>query len=257
MKHIIGAPSSFGQMHRGVILAPNYFTINHNINFETHTGYQKLYSKIRRINNKERILTIGGDHSIGVSTINAVNDTSIANNKRLSVIWVDAHADINTYKTTKSNNTHGMVVAFLLGLCKFQHIKFVNVLCPSQIHYIGLRDVEHGEFDILKQLRINYYTSHDVYNYGILSILHQIKEKVKNDDIHISFDVDALSPHIMPCTGTIVRKGLTLDDAINIMRFFDKKQFRTADIVEFNPEIGNDTDLDISLCTINTIIQNL
>jgi arginase family enzyme len=150
-----------------------------------------------------------------------------------------------------------MVVAFLLNLCKFKHINFENIIQPSQIHYIGLRDVELKEFNILRNLGINYYISNDVSTYGIKTILDQIKNKVKDDDIHISFDVDALDPVIMPCTGTRAPNGLTLNDAIKIITYFDKNRFRTIDIVEFNPTINDErTNLDISLYTIDTMIKH-
>jgi len=252
MKHIIGAKCCLGQPYKGVYYAPTYFRTTQNIIFDSYCKYQTLYDAIRKINN-EKILTIGGDHSIGVSTVSAINDNCIKNKKKLSVIWVDAHADINTYKTSNSGNIHGMPVAFLLGLCSFKYLKFNNLLEPTQIHYIGLRDVEIKEVIFLKNLGINYYTANDVINYGIKPILKEIKNKVKNDEIHISFDVDALDPKIMPCTGTAVNKGLTLQDALKIISYFEN--VKTMDIAEFNPLLGDINDLDISMYVINKIIK--
>ena len=57
-------------------------------------------------------LTLGGDHSIAIGTVAG----SAAVYPNLGVIWVDAHADINTPSSTSSGNLHGCPVSFLMGL---------------------------------------------------------------------------------------------------------------------------------------------
>ena len=253
MKNIIGVACMLGQKKKGVNLSPLFFNTQKNIMINNFENYQNLYNLIKK-NNNNKLITIGGDHSIAVSTISAINDNYVKENKKMSVIWVDAHSDINTPETSNSGNIHGMPVAFLLGLSKFKYVNFENYLTPKQIHYIGLRDVELEEFNILKKLNINYYTSQDVKTYGITNIIKQIKEKTENDNIHISFDVDALDPVIMPNTGTSVSNGLNLNDAIQIIKHFDAK---TMDIVEFNPFISiSKTDLEMSLFVVNNMISN-
>jgi len=252
MKHIIGAKCSLGQKKRGVFYAPDYFKTTITVTIDSHHKYQTLYNTIYKLNTN-KIITIGGDHSIGASTVSAINDKCIKNNKKLSVIWVDAHADINTFKTSNTGNIHGMPVAFLLGLCSFPYLKFDYFLEPSQIHYIGLRNVEMKEYNFIKELGINYYTANDVNNYGIKPILKDIKNKVNDDDIHISLDVDAIDPLIMPSTGTIEKNGLSLNDTLKIITSFEKAN--SLDIAEFNPLIGNMNELDISMYAINKIIN--
>ena len=122
MKHIISAGCSLGQKNLGTKIAPLFFKITDSIKMDSLYDYQHLYNKIKNIDYNDRIVTIGGDHSIGVSTVSAINDRCIKNNKILSILWIDAHADINTFETSISQNTHGMVVAFLLNLCKFNYI---------------------------------------------------------------------------------------------------------------------------------------
>jgi len=252
MKHIIGAKCSLGQKKRGVFYAPDYFITTHTVKIDSFYKYQTLYNTINKLKTN-KIITIGGDHSIATSTVTAINDKCIKNNKKLSVIWVDAHADINTYQTSNSGNIHGMPVAFILGLCSFSYLKFDYFLQPSQIHYIGLRNVEIKEYNFIKKLGINYYKENDVNNYGIQSILKDIKNKVNDNDIHISLDVDAIDPLIIPSTGTIEKNGLSLNDTLKIITFFDKAN--SLDIAEFNPLIGNTNELDISMYAIDKIIN--
>lgn len=115
------------------------------------------------------VLTLGGDHSIAIGTIAG---TAKAIRERLgrdmAVIWVDAHADINTPETSDSGNIHGMPVAFLTGLAKeerkdvFGWIKEENTISVKKLVYIGLRDVDRGEKVILRENGIKAFSMHDI-----------------------------------------------------------------------------------------------
>ena len=75
----------------------------------------------------------------------------------LGIIWVDAHADINTPEGSESGNMHGMPLAFLCGLVPYANTLpgfewFVPCVDPKEIVYIGLRDVDSFERRIIKQL---------------------------------------------------------------------------------------------------------
>jgi arginase len=115
------------------------------------------------------VLTLGGDHSIAIGTIAG---TAEAVRKRLgremAVIWVDAHADINTPESSDSGNIHGMPVAFLTGLAKddkkdtFGWLRDEQRISVKKLVYIGLRDVDSGEKRILKEHGIKCFTMHDI-----------------------------------------------------------------------------------------------
>lgn len=142
---------------------------------------------------------------------------SCSHHPNACVIWIDAHADINTVATTDSGNLHGMPVSFLLGLPGNEelHANFSwltnasNVkLLASRLVYIGLRDVDAGEKKILKDHGIKAFSMHHVDKYGIGKVVEMALDHVNpNRDlpIHLSFDVDALDPSVAPSTGTPVR----------------------------------------------------
>lgn len=119
------------------------------------------------------VLTLGGDHSIAIGT---VAGTSRAIKERLgremAVIWVDAHADINTPETSESGNIHGMPVAFLTGLAKegrpdvFGWLGEEKALSLKKLVYIGLRDIDKGEKKILREHGIKAFSMHDIDKYG-------------------------------------------------------------------------------------------
>jgi arginase len=115
------------------------------------------------------VLTLGGDHSIAMGT---VSGTARAMRERLgreiAVIWVDAHADINTPETSDSGNIHGMPVAFLTGLATetredvFGWLQAHHMLSTKKLVYIGLRDIDRGEKKILREHGIKAFSMHDV-----------------------------------------------------------------------------------------------
>jgi arginase len=115
------------------------------------------------------VLTLGGDHSIAIGT---VSGTAKAIRERLgremAVIWVDAHADINTPETSESGNIHGMPVAFLTGLAKekredvFGWLGEDQLISTKKLVYIGLRDVDRGEKKILREHGIRAFSMHDI-----------------------------------------------------------------------------------------------
>ncbi len=105
------------------------------------------------------LLIIGGDHSIPIGTIPPI----FRARKNTGVVWVDAHADINTPETSRSGNIHGMPLGFLLGLVKnvnqlpsFQYFK--PCMEPRDLVYIGLRDVDIAEKRMIKELGIRAYS---------------------------------------------------------------------------------------------------
>lgn len=115
------------------------------------------------------VLTLGGDHSIAIGTIAATaRATRELYGKEMAVIWVDAHADINTPEVSASGNIHGMPLAFLTGIATesrediFGWLKPENLLDVKKLVYIGLRDVDRAEKMILRQHGIKAFSMHDV-----------------------------------------------------------------------------------------------
>ncbi|KAI9801219.1 MAG: A-agglutinin attachment subunit precursor [Sarcosagium campestre] len=195
------------------------------------------------------VLTLGGDHSLAIGS---VAGTAKAIRERLggremAVIWVDAHADINTPEISGSGNIHGMPLAFLTGLATeeredvFGWLKPEHLISPKKLVYIGLRDVDKGEKVILKENGIKAFSMHDIDRHGIGKVMEMALGHIGNDTpIHLSFDVDALDPHWAPSTGTPVRGGLTLREGDYIAEcVHDTGSLVAIDLVEVNPSIDD------------------
>lgn len=191
------------------------------------------------------ILTLGGDHSIPMGTLPAVMEAR----GRTKVVWVDAHADINTPRTSSSGNMHGQPVGLLMedvyapgveSLPGFEWLAGKPRLKAEDIIYIGLRDVDAGEKAVLRERGISAFSMFDVDKYGIGRVMdHILKELIgPEDNIHLSFDIDALDPFFAPSTGTTVYGGLTFREAHFICESLaDTRRLTSMDMVEVNPSL--------------------
>jgi len=186
------------------------------------------------------VLTLGGDHSIATGTIAAV----LSNRPDTLIVWVDAHADINTPDSTDSGNLHGMPVAFLAKIAGevpgFEWLNDKPTLSLARIVYVGLRDVDAGEKEILREHNIKHYWASDVARLGITAVMDEIIAYSKDLPIHISFDIDGLDPNYAPATGTPVNNGITLDDGKHLCeRIAATGRLVSMDLVEVNPSLSD------------------
>ncbi|GMM32026.1 arginase [Martiniozyma asiatica (nom. inval.)] len=207
---------------------------------------QRIYNSVETAHkNKTFPITVGGDHSIGMSTITAF----INAHPNGGIIWVDAHADINTPSTTESGNLHGCPVAFAMGLDRENwppHFNWINELSrlvkPEQIAYIGLRDVDAGEKKLLKDLGIAAFSMYHVDKFGINEVVQRALKAVNptgDQPIHLSYDVDGIDPMYVAATGTPVRGGLTLREGLFIVEeLASTGNLAGLDIVEVNPALA-------------------
>lgn len=186
-------------------------------------------------------LTLGGDHSLAIGTVSG----TFKQYPDACLIWVDAHADINTPESTESGNIHGCPVSFLLGIAgKVQEFEWVQpVLKPDRIVYIGLRDVDAAEKRILQETGIKAFSMHEVDKYGIGKVVDMALDHVnpkRDRPIHLSFDVDALDPSVAPSTGTPVRGGLTFREGHYICEAVAETGcIVSVDLMEVNPSLAD------------------
>lgn len=236
---------------------PNFIQLKNveSVGIATDILYNDI-SSIHKESENNFVLTLGGDHSIAMGSIAAALDKY----PDLGVLWIDAHADINTVKSTNSGNLHGCPVSFLMGLNdeipKSFHWnnKRKNLLKKNKIVYIGLRDVDEGEKLILKENNIKAFSMYHIDKYGINTVIEmalKLIDPTGQSPILLSYDVDAIDPMYVPATGTPVRGGLTLREGLFITeRLAEYGNLVAMDIVECNPDLAlNDSHV---LDTIST-----
>lgn len=215
------------------------------------------------------VLCLGGDHSIGLgSTLAALEKGRAAGGPKVGVLWVDAHADTNTPITTPSGNIHGQPLSWLsnlekltTGSCMSEYPGFgwlrgripqskeaTNELLESVV-YVGLRDVDaaeqsviDGEYAPLPIDKMLQFTSRDVTTLGVEEVMRRTLahfDSLEVEQIWVSYDIDAVNPAWVPCTGTDVDGGLSLYDSLYIpLALAADGRMLGMDNVELNVDIG-------------------
>ena len=219
-----------------------------------YKGYHTIYESVQnKIQNNKIPLVLGGDHSVSLASVPAVCDIY---KEDISIVWIDAHADINTPDSSTTGNLHGMPLASAFQIME-PIVKPKYQIRYDQLFYIGLRDIDEPEQKILDKYNITYFSSDCVNNNGMKDIFNIINKKTKYN-IHLSFDVDAMDPSLIASTGTPVEDGLQM----SCVKYFidnlkQQKKITSVDFVEFNPWINTQESkktLNNSLEILKTII---
>jgi len=280
-KHIdiIGFPMDLGADHRGVDMGPSALRIAGIQNKLINLGYtvsdlgdipirnqeiqqvknpklkyldeivkttEILAKKVEKsLSHNHFPLCLGGDHSMAIGTISGISAFCNKKNIELGLIWIDAHADLNTEKTTPSGNIHGMSVAASLG---YGNKKLTNLygfspkIKPENVVMIGLRSVDPGERELIKKLKLKVYTMTEIDRKGIGFLIDKILKDLKTrvQHIHVSFDVDSIDPVTAPGVGTPVSGGLSYREAHLLMESIAECGCMSSlEVAEVNPILDN------------------
>ena len=187
-------------------------------------------------------LVMGGDHCLGVGSISAVARHCVATGRKLRVLWLDAHADVNTGAISPSGNLHGMPVACLLGHGPEPLVGWSGqraALTPDDIDFIGIRSVDAAEKQAIAQLGLQVFDMRHIDEHGMRNTLTEALHDVdQNTHLHVSFDVDCLDPADAPGVGTGVRGGPTYREMQLCMEMIaDTGRLASLDVVEINPAL--------------------
>jgi len=194
-------------------------------------------------------LVLGGDHSIAMGTIGGVAALLRKQKKKLGVLWIDAHGDMNTHETTLSGNIHGMPFAAVLGKGAPELVAIggdFQKVRPRDAVLVGARNLDPKEQHLIRESGITVYTMEDIDRRGIYEVIVEAIEiaTLHTDYLHISFDMDALDPQDAPGVGTPVRGGLTYREAHTAMEIIaGTRRLCSLEVVEVNPilDIRNTT----------------
>ncbi len=273
---LIGMPMDLGQMRRGVdmgpsairyegiierledlqynvkdlgnieVTRPNHRESNQDENLrnvaEVVDANIKLAKVVDEEIKKDRFpLVLGGDHSIAIGSFAGIAQ----HYHNPGVIWYDAHGDINTADTSPSGNIHGMPLAVNLG---YGHKKLTDIidqaptLKPENLVLIGIRDLDEGEKERIKELNIKTYTMHEVDRLGMAQVVQETITYLKDrtDGVHLSFDLDGIDPSEAPGVGTPVIGGASYRESHLAMEMLAESNIITsAEFVEVNPMLDD------------------
>ena len=258
----------------------NYFTRYPHVDVETHneTVYDKVKSSFaKRITHvveqchrvadavKDALdegftpFVMSGDHSSALGTISGIK--AKYPDKRLGVVWIDAHGDLHSPYTSPSGNVHGMPLSaalnedntdFQINPVKgqtnkeWERMKNVGIkgpkILPEDLIFFGVRDTEEPEDQLMEKLQLRNYMVHEVRYRGLEKCMKEAVNQLKDCDmIYISFDVDSMDCDLISKgTGTPVSKGFDPDEIKAIIKYlFDTKKVVCFELTEVNPLLDN------------------
>jgi arginase len=188
-------------------------------------------------------LVLGGDHSVAVGTVSGVSHALRAKRQSLGLIWIDAHADMNTPETSPSGNVHGMPLACCIGQGPRELTRlygYAPKVDPAHAVLVGVREVDQLERPHVRKSGVRAFTMRDIDERGLPAIM---KEAIRiasegTAGFHVSLDMDAVDPHEAPGVGTAVRGGITYREAHLAMELIcDARHMTSMEVVEVNPAI--------------------
>jgi arginase len=259
--------SSYFSNHISKMIEDKNFLLNEEIKYPKAIRIEGVIDIFKSVSNvvssqlnKNRIpVILSGDHSSAGGTIAGIKMAHP--DKRLGVIWIDAHADIHSPYTSPSGNLHGMSLATALNednekyrihevdsITREMWSKLKNIsriapkINPRDIVYVGLRDTEESEDFYISNNDVKSFLVEEVRRKGVNQIADNILSYLKDCDlIYVSFDVDSMDCDLVSYgTGTPVTNGLSEQEAgglINLL-LIDKRSI-CLEFVEINPCLDN------------------
>lgn len=181
-------------------------------------------------------LILGGDHSVALGTLGGLASVHGPG----GVLWIDAHADINTPDTSPSGNVHGMALAAALGLAgdAFSSDAWpLPALDPRRVALLGLRQADAGERTLLREAGVRVFSMSEIDRIGVERAMREALDHVSGPGfVHVSLDLDALDPEVAPGVGTPVRGGLTYREAHLALELVAESGLAgSLEVVEVNP----------------------
>ncbi|MEG1457110.1 MAG: arginase family protein [Bacilli bacterium] len=233
----------------------SYDVLNNKKNIKQVNEFnENLYNEVlSSIKNNKLPLIIGGDHSISIAS-------SLASKHETTeyLIWIDSHGDYNTFDTTITGNIHGTPFATITNqngytLTPFHNSTFYN---PQNTYLIGSRSIDPKEQINIEKAQVNNYSSSYVKTNNIHTLINEIFNNIKDNKVHISFDIDVIDPLIAPGVSIPEENGLTFNESFLILKEIlkHKNNIASIDLVEYNPLLDkNNKTKDILIKLIDEI----
>jgi len=188
-------------------------------------------------------LVLGGDHSIAVGTVAGAASHFHKIGKRVGVIWLDAHGDMNTPESSPTGNVHGMPLASIMGYGPAELVDLAGVkpmVEPRNVALVGIRDLDSKERRFAKESGVHVFTMRDIDERGMREVMAEAIRFATDDTagICVSLDMDFVDPSDAPGVGTPVRGGVTYREAhLALEMIADSRAMVSFELVEINPVI--------------------
>jgi len=236
-----------GEVRRGRITNLNLKNLSAITNFN-HGLASKI--SLHTKNQNDFLLTIGGDHSMAIGSL-----AGITAGRKIGLIWIDAHCDAHTPKTTYTGWIYGMPLAIICGMGEQQLLNLgwrIPMVDPHKVCVFGTRYYEPEEITNLRQLGVTIITMDEIISQGVGKSMQKALKTISSgvDSIHVSFDLDSVDEYYAPGVSEPCHGMFTYRELTYIMsRLAQTKLCKSMDICEY------DFTKDIDNQTINLAIE--
>src|SRR5579864_8069731 len=188
-------------------------------------------------------LVLGGDHSLAIGSLSGISDFFRKRSKKVGLLWLDAHGDMNTPESSPSGNVHGMPLAALMGYGAPELVELLGYkpkIEPRNVAIVGVRDLDPKERRLVKDSGVHAFTMRDIDERGMREVMSEALRFATDDTdgVSVSLDMDVIDPSDAPGVGTPVRGGITYREAHLAMEMIaDSEAMVSLEIVEINPVI--------------------
>ena len=188
-------------------------------------------------------LVLGGDHSIAVGTTAGVVAHFQKQARRIGMIWLDAHGDMNTPETSPSGNVHGMPLASIMGYGPPELTELAGskpMVEARNVALVGVRELDAKERRLVKESGVHVFTMRDIDERGMREVMTEALRFAGDDTagVAVSLDMDFVDPSDAPGVGTPVRGGVTYREAhLALEMIADSRSMVSLELVEINPVI--------------------
>jgi arginase len=287
---IIGAPLDLGQDRRGVDMGPSALRVANLNRRVAALGYQvidlgnvpvaqaeshehgdvraryvpQIQATCERLGDMvtqalergQAPLVVGGDHSAAIGSVAGASRFYRGRGEKIGLVWIDAHADMNTPETSPTGNVHGMPLACVVGMGPpglAELFGFAPKVDPPNVAIVGLRDVDATEKPHVRASGVKVFTMRDIDERGMKAVVQDAIHIASQGTagFHLSLDMDFIDPQWAPGVGTPVRGGGTYREAHLAMELIcDSGRMVSMEVVEVNPvidEVNRTADLAVEL----------
>ena len=168
-------------------------------------------------------LTLGGDHTLTWPILRAMRNRY----GPVALVHVDAHADIND-EMFGEKVAHG---------CPFRRAWEDGCLINDKVFQIGLRGTGYSpdDFNWARDKGWRVIQAEDCWHKSLSPLMEEIRAKIGDAPVYLTYDIDSLDPAYAPGTGTVEVGGLTSVQGLEIIRGMAGLNIVGGDLVEVSP----------------------
>ncbi|MBX2867398.1 MAG: agmatinase [Acidiferrobacterales bacterium] len=219
-------------------IACNPYNIDEAIS-QIEAGADELLAKVGSI------VSMGGDHTIAVPLLRAVNKKF----GQVALVHFDAHLDTwDTYFGAPF--THGT---------PFRRAAEEQLFDDESSMHVGIRGPLYSRDDLLNDAELGFKVVHcdELQTHGVDHVVKRIRDRVGNRPLYLSIDIDVLDPAHAPGTGTPEIAGMSSREMVNILRGLKGLNLVAADIVEVAPAYDHAEITSLAAATVAFEMVNL